>query len=60
MLEDDGRVCTAHTTNPVPFIIVGADVKLRPGRLADIAPTLLDLTGIRKPESMSGENLIIN
>ncbi len=59
MIEQNGGLSTAHTTNPVPFIIVGADVRLRPGRLADIAPTLLDLTGIRKPEAMTGETLII-
>ena len=43
---------TAHTTNPVPFCIVGADVKLRDGRLADIAPTMLDLMGLEKPVEM--------
>ena len=44
MLDADGTTpYTAHTTNLVPFYIVGADVKLRDGRLADIAPTMLDL-----------------
>ena len=38
MLDQDGQPFTAHTTNPVPFCIVGADVRLRDGRLADIAP----------------------
>ncbi|MBE7033454.1 MAG: 2,3-bisphosphoglycerate-independent phosphoglycerate mutase [Ruminococcaceae bacterium] len=52
-------VFTAHTTNPVPFIVVGKDVELREGgRLADIAPTLLDIMGIEKPSEMTGESLI--
>ena len=61
MLEDDGVTpYTAHTTNPVPFYIVGADVKLRDGKLADIAPTMLDLMGLEKPAEMDGETLILN
>ena len=60
MLEDDGVTpYTAHTTNPVPFYIVGADVKLRDGKLADIAPTMLDLMGLEKPKEMDGETLIL-
>ena len=59
MLEDDGTTpFTAHTTSLVPFCIVGADVKLRDGRLADIAPTMLDLMGLEKPGEMDGETLI--
>lgn len=51
---------TAHTTNPVPFILCGADATLRQdGRLADIAPTLLDLMGLAKPEEMTGKTLIL-
>ena len=60
MLDDNGELHTAHTTNPVPLIISGADVKLRPGRLADITPTMLELMGIRKPAKMTGESLIVN
>ena len=61
MLEDDGVTpYTAHTTNLVPFYIVGADVKLRDGRLADIAPTMLDLMGLEKPAEMDGQTLILN
>ena len=61
MLDDDGVTpYTAHTTNLVPFYIVGADVKLRDGRLADIAPTMLDLMGLEKPAEMDGETLILN
>ena len=59
MVDDDGVTPhTAHTTNLVPFVIVGADVKLRPGRLSDIAPTMLDLMGLEKPEAMTGKSLI--
>ena len=60
MVDTDGSPFTAHTTNPVPFAIVGANVKLRDGRLADIAPTMLDLMGLAKPEEMDGETLIVN
>ncbi len=60
MQDDDGvSPHTAHTTNPVPFIIKGAEVKLKPGRLADITPTMLDLMGISKPEEMTGNSLIV-
>ena len=52
-------VFTAHTTNPVPFIVAGKDCTLREGgRLADIAATLLDIMGLDKPTEMSGESLI--
>ena len=60
MVDTDGEPFTAHTTNLVPFYIVGASVKLRDGRLADIAPTMLDLMGIEKPAEMDGETLITN
>ena len=56
---ENGEPHTAHTTNPVPFIITGANVKLKPGRLADIAPTMFTLMGIEKPKLMTGESLII-
>ena len=59
MLEPDGKTpYTAHTTNLVPFYIVGANVKLRDGKLCDIAPTMLDLMGLQKPKEMTGETLI--
>ena len=58
MVDTDGSPFTAHTTNLVPFYIVGASVKLRDGRLADIAPTMLDLMGLEKPAEMDGETLI--
>jgi len=60
MIDDDGKPHTAHTTNLVPFIVVkdGDHAALRPmGRLADIAPTILDLMNLPKPEEMDGESL---
>ncbi len=55
----DHSVFTAHTTNVVPFIVAGiGDVKLKKGRLADLAPTMLDIMGIEKPAEMTGESLI--
>ena len=59
MMEEDGSPFTAHTTNLVPCCVVGANVKLRDGRLADICPTMLDLMGLHKPEEMTGSTLIL-
>jgi 2,3-bisphosphoglycerate-independent phosphoglycerate mutase len=61
MLGSDGRPYTAHTTNPVRLLLVGADgerVQLREGRLGDIAPTLLEMMGLDKPEQMDGRSLL--
>lgn len=59
MLDDDGSPFTAHTTNVVPFIVVGHDCTLREGgKLADIAPTMLDIMNIEIPSEMDGETLI--
>ncbi len=59
MCEPDGSPFTAHTTNPVPLILAGYDCKLREGgRLADLAPTMLQILGLPKPEEMDGESLI--
>ena len=60
MSDANGEPFTAHTTNLVPFYIVGASVQLRDGRLADIAPTMLDLVGLEKPSEMDGKTLIAN
>ena len=59
---ETGAPHTAHTTNPVPFILVNADPSytLREGgKLADIAPTLLELMGLPQPKEMTGESLLI-
>jgi 2,3-bisphosphoglycerate-independent phosphoglycerate mutase len=69
MSDEEGNPWTAHTTNPVPFILVegegrkikghGNNVRLRDdGRLADIAPTILEILEIPKPEEMTGRSLI--
>ncbi len=61
IMEDKatGQPHTAHTTDPVPFIVVGEKVQLRDtGCLADVAPTVLQLMGIEQPKEMTGESLI--
>lgn len=58
---ETGGVFTAHTTNPVPLIVIGeGNVKLKHGKLGDLAPTMLDMMGLDKPEEMTGESLIIH
>jgi 2,3-bisphosphoglycerate-independent phosphoglycerate mutase len=60
MLNEDGSPNTAHSTNPVPIILVDdGDVKINSGRLCDIAPTILELLQIEKPEVMNGHSLLI-
>ena len=62
MIDRDGTPFTAHTTNPVPFCVVGYDEckELRAGGvLADIAPTMLDIMGLPQPEEMTGKSMII-
>lgn len=59
MVAEDGSPFTAHTTNPVPFCVVNYDCELREGgRLADIAPTMLQIMGLEQPEEMDGTSLI--
>ena len=58
MVKSDGSPMTAHTTDPVPFIVVGAAVELHPGRLADIAPTIMEVMGLACPPEMDGKSLI--
>jgi len=60
MLEDDGvSPHTAHTTNSVPLVLTAAETELREGgELADLAPTVLDLLGIRQPPEMTGRSLV--
>ena len=60
MIDEDGEPFTAHTTNPVPFCVIGYDCKLREGGvLADIAPTMLKIMNLDQPEEMSGKSIII-
>ena len=55
-----GEPQTSHTTNPVPLILVGMETaKLKSGKLADLAPTMLDIMGLEKPAEMTGESIII-
>ena len=60
MINPDGTPNTAHTTNLVPCVLVSNDFKgtLHPGKLGDLAPTILQLMGIEKPAEMTGESLI--
>lgn len=63
LLKNDGKVDTEHSLNPVPFIVVGKQYlgksqTLAPGMLADIAPTVLKLLGLPKPEDMTGRSLV--
>ena len=59
MFEEDGSPFTAHTTNPVPFVVVGKECELREGGvLADIAPTMLQLLEVPQPAEMTGKSLI--
>lgn len=59
MLEDDGvSPFTAHSCNPVPFCVVGHPCTLHEGRLADIAPTMLEVLGLPQPAEMDGKSLM--
>ena len=62
MKEDDGSPFTAHTSNIVPLYYVGGPKNkgIASGKLADLAPTMLEILGIEKPEKMTGESLIID
>ena len=59
-LDADGNPFTAHTTNVVPLIVTNSHVGLKEGgKLGDLAPTMLDIMGLEKPEEMLGESLLI-
>ena len=60
MTNPDGTPHVAHTSNPVPFLVIDPDIQLNDGKLADIAPTILAALNLPKPASMDGENLIIH
>ncbi|KAI4260990.1 MAG: hypothetical protein L6R42_003801 [Xanthoria sp. 1 TBL-2021] len=63
MLNDQGKPKTSHTTNKVPFIMANApqgwSLKKQDGVLGDVAPTLLEVMGLSKPEEMGGSSLLI-
>ena len=63
MLDENGQVQTAHSCNPVPFILVDDDYKQIPlrqgGRLSDIVPTMMEIMGLDKPGEMTGTSLLI-
>ncbi len=61
MVDEDGNPFTAHTANPVPLVVLGDQVvnrSLRPGTLADVAPTILELLGLPQPREMTGRSLL--
>ncbi len=63
-LYPDGQPKPAHSTNPVPFIVISNDkrlqkIKLKDGGQKDVAPTILDIIGLKKPKEMTGESLIV-
>ncbi len=60
MLDTDGSPFTAHTTNPVPFAVIGKDCSLREGgKLCDISPTIIKLLGLEQPTEMTGKSIIL-
>jgi len=62
MKEPDGSPHTAHTTNPVPFILINSQEAYglrETGKLADISPTVLDLMDIKPPKEMDGESMLV-
>ena len=60
MLDENGNAKTAHSLNPVPFVYVGpGNFRVRDGRLADVAPTILHIMNIPKPGQMTGESLLV-
>ena len=59
MMNPDGSPHTAHTTNPVPFILIDKEIKsIKSGILGDIAPTILDLMGVEQPKEMTQHSLL--
>ena len=60
MIDVDGSPFTAHTTNPVPFSVIGRDCTLREGgKLCDISPTIIKLLELEQPAEMGGESIVL-
>ncbi|MBQ3114813.1 MAG: 2,3-bisphosphoglycerate-independent phosphoglycerate mutase [Clostridia bacterium] len=60
MLDENGNIQTAHSTNVVPLVLIGSEYNLtKDGRLADIAPTMLELLELEKPASMTGNSMLV-
>jgi 2,3-bisphosphoglycerate-independent phosphoglycerate mutase len=59
MMNPDGSPNTAHTTNPVPFILIDTEIKsIKSGILGDVAPTILDLLNVVQPKEMTQKSLL--
>ena len=59
VINSDGSPNTAHTTNPVPLFLIDSDFKeILPGRLCDLAPTILTIMGLEIPKEMTGRVLV--
>ena len=60
-VNEDGTPNTAHSLNPVPFVYVtaNADARVKNGRLADVAPSILQIMGLEQPADMTGRGLIV-
>ncbi len=61
MTDEAGEPHTAHTSNPVPLLYIGGpdNYRLQPGKLADIAPTMLEILEITPPAEMTGKSLLV-
>jgi len=60
MIDEDNNIVTSHTNSKVPFIVCKKNIKLKDGKLGDVAPTILKLMDIEVPDEMTGDNLIID
>ena len=58
MIDNNNNIVTSHSVSPVPCIVTDKNIKLKNGRLCDVAPTLLNIMGIEIPSEMTGESLI--
>ncbi len=59
MIDENDNIITSHTTNKVPFLVTNENIKLKDGKLADIAPTILKLLNVDIPNEMSGKSLVV-